>query len=61
MFYIATTILNWSEEQFYNSSLKHLMKQIDIHMKINNPSEHVSKEQLTSDRESNYQVFEVLD
>lgn len=63
LYYVATTLLGWSEETFYSSSLKHIMKQINIHMKINNPDGFKSENKETNRKEigGNTQVFEVLD
>ncbi len=58
-------MLGWSEEQFFSSSIRHVMKQIDIHMKINNPDGTNKVE--NNDRNTktvnnnNEQVFSVLD
>lgn len=58
-------MLGWSEEQIFNSSIKHIMKQIDIHMKVNNPKGTNNKEENKSNskpkNENNVQVFTVLD
>lgn len=57
-------MLGWTEEQFYTSSLKHIMKQINIHIKINNPDarEKVGNKETNSKRKiENSQVFTVLD
>jgi hypothetical protein len=64
LYYIATTLLGWTEEQFYSSSLKHIMKQMNIHMKINNPDagdKFENRETNSKSNTENSQVFAVLD
>ena len=58
-------MLGWSEEQFFSSSIRHVMKQIDIHMKVNNPDKankvkknDISTKTINSNKEL---VFSVLD
>ena len=64
LYYIATTMLGWTEEQFFSSTIKHMMKQINIHMKINNPDARdkvENKETNSNSKIENNQVFTVLD
>ena len=64
LYYIATTMLGWTEEQFFSSTIKHIMKQINIHMKINNPDARdkvENKETNSKGKVENSQVFTVLD
>lgn len=57
-------MLGWTEEQFYSSNLKHIMKQINIHMKVNNHDARdkvENKETNSKTKAENSQVFTVLD
>lgn len=57
-------MLGWTEEQFYSSTIKHIMKQINIHMKVNNPNARdrvENKETNIKSKVENSQVFDVLD
>lgn len=57
-------MLGWTEEQFFSSTIKHIMKQINIHMKINNPDARdkvENKETNSKSKFENSQVFTVLD
>lgn len=58
-------MLGWTEEQFFSSTIKHIMKQINIHMKINNNPDArdkvENKETNSKGKVENSQVFTVLD
>ena len=57
-------MLGWTEEQFFSSTIKHIMKQINIHMKVNNPDTRdkvENKETNSKSKVENSQVFDVLD
>lgn len=64
LFYVATNpqILGYSEEQFYSCSLKHLFKQIDIHMNINKGSSGTSDNKTENNNEDrNVTTYYVVD
>ena len=53
--------MGYSEEQFYSCSLKHLFKQIDIHMNINKGSSGTSDNKDENNNEDNKVTYYVVD
>lgn len=57
-------MLGWTEEQFLHSSLRHIIKQIDIHVRINSPKNGDTKEnnsKSNNDKQSRKVCYKVLD
>lgn len=57
-------MLGWTEEQFLHSSLRHIIKQIDIHVKINSPKNGDTKEnnsKSNNNKQSRKVCYKVLD
>jgi hypothetical protein len=45
-FYVGNTLLNWSREEFFNSTPNHLLKQYIMHLKYHNPEALVSEKKV---------------